>query len=742
VTTLWLLLGLILGGAFLAFARAQRGAERRVLALGLLVAAAIYVGFALIGAGPVWLLVEALGVAAYGVLAWLGLRRSPFWLAVGWALHPAWDVCLHLVGAGAAFAPEWYAIACISFDLLVAAYITAQFKRMPVIRWLAVLVLAVGIVGCTGPVPDGGTRMFRLDAQRSGVYPPTSETESGMVAWTFATGGSVRSSPVVAGDLLLVGSGDGFLYAFDKESGAERWRFEAGSPVNSSPAVHGDAAYIGDRGNRFYAVDLRNGSLRWRAETGADVPWPWGHEGWDYFTSSPAVAGDLVIAGSGDGNVYAFDARSGTERWRASTGGRVRASPSVGDSSVYVGSTDGVFYGLDLATGAVRWTYETEGVAHDAATSGFDRTSIQSTAAVDDAHVFFGSRDGGVYALERSTGALAWRTGHETSWIVGSPGLADPGVCVGGSDGQFFECLDRETGEPIWQIPTGARVFSSPAVAGDVMFVGSHAGALDAIEVASGTRRWSLPLGAEVLSSPELADGMLYVGTDGGAVHAIHLSDAPAPLRSVYWDEARAPWNLSPNHEVVRDHFAARGYAVTTRAELLAFMEARIEDRVPSVVVFAMDDFPHEAGVPPSDTILGRRYLDAGGKVVWIGFPPLVITHDVEGQPVAIDRDAATVVLGVDFAGWHVDRYPVYPTDAGRRWGLTTWWMGGSGIAADQVTEVLATSENGEAGSWVKSYGGPPGTGFVWLWGGDGPVDPTHLQEAFHVAELGIGVKP
>ena len=132
MTTLWLLLGFCLGGAFLAFARALRGAERRVLALGLFVAAVIYVGFALAGAEPVWLLVETLGVAAYGTLAWLGLRHSPLWLAAGWALHPAWDVGLHLAGIGTAFAPEWYAIACISFDLLVAGYIVARFQSAPV----------------------------------------------------------------------------------------------------------------------------------------------------------------------------------------------------------------------------------------------------------------------------------------------------------------------------------------------------------------------------------------------------------------------------------------------------------------------------------------------------------------------------------------------------------------------------------------------------------------------------------
>jgi hypothetical protein len=118
---LWLLLGLILGGAFIAFARGQEERERRVLALGLVVAAVIYVGFALAAGETGWLALETLGVALYGALAWLGLRRSALWLAAGWALHPLWDVGLHLVGAGSAFAPAWYAVLCISFDVLVAA---------------------------------------------------------------------------------------------------------------------------------------------------------------------------------------------------------------------------------------------------------------------------------------------------------------------------------------------------------------------------------------------------------------------------------------------------------------------------------------------------------------------------------------------------------------------------------------------------------------------------------------------
>ena len=59
------------------------------------------------------------------------MRGSPSWLAFGWALHPAWDAGLHLHGYGASFAPEWYVLACISFDLLVAGYIAARFRTLP-----------------------------------------------------------------------------------------------------------------------------------------------------------------------------------------------------------------------------------------------------------------------------------------------------------------------------------------------------------------------------------------------------------------------------------------------------------------------------------------------------------------------------------------------------------------------------------------------------------------------------------
>ena len=102
---------------------------RALLAIVLIIAGGAYVGFAVAGnASGLWFLAELVQAVALGAFALLGLRGSPYWLAAGWAIHPLWDVVLHYVGAGHAFAPEAWAISCVSFDLLVAAYIALAHR--------------------------------------------------------------------------------------------------------------------------------------------------------------------------------------------------------------------------------------------------------------------------------------------------------------------------------------------------------------------------------------------------------------------------------------------------------------------------------------------------------------------------------------------------------------------------------------------------------------------------------------
>ena len=116
---MWIGVGVVLSSGLLR--RAARGGAsrlRRVLAVGLVVAAAVYVPFALAAGDAGRLVVELAGVAVFAVPAYLGFRGSSRLLAAGWVGHVLWDVGLHMVGP--AYGPEWYAALCIGFDLVVA----------------------------------------------------------------------------------------------------------------------------------------------------------------------------------------------------------------------------------------------------------------------------------------------------------------------------------------------------------------------------------------------------------------------------------------------------------------------------------------------------------------------------------------------------------------------------------------------------------------------------------------------
>ena len=61
------------------------------------------------------------------------------------------------------------------------------------------------------------------------------------------------SSPAVAGDRVVVGSGDGKLYVLDLTTGRKVWEFESGAPFLASPALASGRIIIGDMDGRIYA---------------------------------------------------------------------------------------------------------------------------------------------------------------------------------------------------------------------------------------------------------------------------------------------------------------------------------------------------------------------------------------------------------------------------------------------------------------------------------------------------------
>jgi len=90
------------------------------------------------------------------------------------------------------------------------------------------------------------------------------------------------------------------------------------------------------------------------------------HEAWRFQTDGPvhgaaAVAGGLAFVPSEDGHVYAFDLRTGRQRWVLATGSSVWATPAVTRGCSTSARATTAMYALRARDGRRRWTFRAGG---------------------------------------------------------------------------------------------------------------------------------------------------------------------------------------------------------------------------------------------------------------------------------------------------------------------------------------------------------------------------------------------
>lgn len=427
--------------------------------------------------------------------------------------------------------------------------------------WLIVLSIAAASGVHSQPV-------FRGDNTHSGVFASQGPRQFHRVKWTFPTGDGVVSSPTYSDGIIYFGADDGSIYAVDAATGRQVWKHTTGGPAPSSPAIAGGMLYAASYDGRFYALNARTGVTRWKFSTGGERRFEArGLHGlrpatqtiadpFDIYLSSPTVADGVVYFGSGDGNIYALDAASGALRWKYQTGDVVHASPAVSESVVYVGSWDSYFYAIDARTGALKWRFHG---GEDPAVH--NQVGFQSSAAVAGGTVYVGCRDSNLYALDATSGTQRWRFSTNSSWVITSPAVHEGRVYFATSDSSLYHVVEAATGKPILQMQDKAYIFSSPALAGDVVLHGVLNGTLVARDLASGRVLWQyeteasrrnngwmltadrrfnqqmiyrspwreapivaterqLSVGA-IFSSPLVVNGVVYFGSTDGNLYAI-----------------------------------------------------------------------------------------------------------------------------------------------------------------------------------------------------------------------------
>lgn len=350
----------------------------------------------------------------------------------------------------------------------------------------------------------------------------------------LAAATSLALSPAIpAGDARATFHGDtartGVYAATGPRSApATKWRFKTPGPIVGSPVIADGVVYIASLGATLHAIDAATGKEKWSFKSRLPI------------ASTPAVAGGTVYFVSSAGSLAALDAASGSPKWVCAVEHERRfeakglhgypsaaqtipdawdvftSSPAVADGRVYFGSGDGGIYAVDAATGVILWKRTTGDVVH-------------ASPAVADGVVYAGSWDGVFYALDAASGAVRWTfaagqdpVAHNQVGFQGSAAVVDGTVYVGCRDAHVY-ALDARTGARKWDYPTNKSwVIGTPAVRDGLVWVGtSDSSRLMALDAKTGRLRFNVDVKAYMFSSPALAGDRVYAGAHNGRLSAV-----------------------------------------------------------------------------------------------------------------------------------------------------------------------------------------------------------------------------
>jgi hypothetical protein len=218
--------------------------------------------------------------------------------------------------------------------------------------------------------------------------------------------------------------------------------------------------------------------------------------------------------------------------------------------------------------------------------------------------------------------------------------------------------------------------------------------------------------------------------------------------KAVYYDPTQTQgWMGMDARDLIHDYFVSQGYEDLDSAGVKAWMDARIQDHIPSVIVMSQDIYPSTIVEVANGAIISnapttlRKYLDAGGKVVHMADWPIYYVS-VDGANINPAGGGATLVLGMSGSDYGDPAVDTEITADGTKWGLTQTWSSQRAINPANADVVLAqrVGSPGAAG-WVRRYALLPSSGFVRLWDcacNSGNITEDVLADIQRVAEYGL----
>jgi outer membrane protein assembly factor BamB len=185
--------------------------------------------------------------------------------------------------------------------------IPAETRQEPLAAEGLIIVACIDgtILGLKGPRPEDEAWRFRMDATPG--------------AMTLSDG------------VLYVSGSDPAVYAIDPKRGTRLWRQKMTSAITGRLVRIGGTVCAAGREGMVSFLDASSGESQWTFDASGPVQ------------GGLSAAGSLLLFGSDDQSLYAFDLTLRSLAWKMKIKGKIRVAPAVGKGAAYFGNDEGVY---------------------------------------------------------------------------------------------------------------------------------------------------------------------------------------------------------------------------------------------------------------------------------------------------------------------------------------------------------------------------------------------------------------
>lgn len=404
--------------------------------------------------------------------------------------------------------------------------------RVPILSRIesgAVVDPSVAGISVVLPPAQGNPAWPQAGGTASKSYGHLSLAAAPAKAWSAQIAGSsnrrrLAASPVVGGGMVYAADTSGEVHAFNTQSGSKVWtqRMEVDGGL-ASAAFGGGASF--DNG-RVYATNGVGEVAALNASDGAQV---WKVKPAGPLRGSPTVAFNSVFVMTQDNQIHALSASTGEPVWNetgsiSQAGVFGVAAPAAGQGTVIAGYSSGELVAYRYENGRTLWS---DALARTSiSTQVGSLTDIDADPIIDQGRVYALGQGGRMAAYELVTGQRIWELNVAG---ISTPAIAGEWIFVLTDDARLL-AIARSTGKIRWitqlaryrdeEDKDGPIFWTGPVLAGGNLWVANTEGGLYQISTGEGSASKFADLGAPVSLAPVVADSTLYVLDDSGTIHA------------------------------------------------------------------------------------------------------------------------------------------------------------------------------------------------------------------------------